>query len=236
MARIEIKNRLNLYFLEGESWRVFNIIMKRVDLDLTLVSLMTTVAVTILFSLLDQTGWASVIYCPTSAICNGTNGDDVIIGTSSTYSLIHGLGGNDYIKGSANVPNYLFGDDGNDILIGRNTWDTLEGGRGNDRYDGGSGDDSILEASASGGFAGALVNNDDIISGGEGFDFINSGDGFDRIQGGPGNDIIYPNGYFRDFSYDSVDCGSGTGDKVDVFYSGDPDYAINCEYITDFDR
>ena len=78
-----------------------------------------------------------------------------------------------------------------------------------------------MESSANSGIAGTSVNNDDIISGGEGDDFITLGEGLDRIQGGPGNDIILPGGYVRDFSYDTVNCGSGTGDNVRG-YSGDP--------------
>lgn len=195
---------------------------------------MVAVSVTFLFSL-DQTSWGAVLYCNApSAICNGTPGDDIIVATSPIQNFIHGLGGNDYIKGQPDTVNYLFGDDGNDTLIGGNKGDVLDGGRGNDRYDGLLGGDTIEESTASK-MEGSLVNNDDIISGGEGDDYIVSAEGVDIIHGGPGMDRIFPDGWARDFSYDFVDCGSDT-DAVLFFYSGDPDYATNCENIQDYDR
>jgi Ca2+-binding RTX toxin-like protein len=86
--------------------------------------------------------------------------------------------------------------------------------KGNDKYDGSFGADTIKEDITAGGIVGTLINNNDIISGGEGDDWIQSGEGYDKIHGGPGSDSIYPNGYSRDFSFDVVNCGSGTGDKV----------------------
>jgi hypothetical protein len=83
---------------------------------------------------------------------------------------------------------------------------------------------------------GSLVNNDDVISSAEGDDFIVSGEGVDRVHGGPGNDQIYPNTYTsRDFSYDSVNCGSDTGDTVKI-HPGDGEIVSNCESVEDHDR
>jgi hypothetical protein len=48
-----------------------------------------------------------------------------------------------------------------------------------------------------------------IIHGLKSNDFIYAGRGSDTINGGPGDDLIHPNPPYRDFSYDSVDCGSG---------------------------
>lgn len=57
----------------------------------------------------------------------------------------------------------------------------------------------------------------------------------DRINGGPDNDQIYPNAYtIRDFSTDSVDCGSGI-DTVYSFYSGDIETVTYCENIRNND-
>jgi Ca2+-binding RTX toxin-like protein len=227
----------NLYFLEGESWRVFNIITKRVDPDLRLVSLITTVAVTVLFLHLNQIGWAAVIDCPeTTDVCNGTPGNDVIDGPFTVEGFIHGLGGDDVIigHGSAKSGNYIFGDNGSDILLGGPGNDGLYGGRGNDMYDGNSGGDTISETYYK---EGPLVKNDDIISGEEGNDYIESGEGVDRIHGGPGNDAIYAdttNGAYRDFSYDSVNCGSGT--DIVAINSGDDVVDSNCDLVMDHDR
>jgi len=196
-----------------------------------LISLMAAASVTMLLSF-GQTGWADFIVCSaTTQACNGTAGDDIIWGAGSAINVIHGLGGNDYIIGGTPAPDYLFGDDGNDILFGTEYNDYINGGRGNDKYDGYYGDDTIVEEFW---MESPLVSNDDIISGGEGNDYIVGSFGSDRIHSGPGEDLIYPNGYLRDFSLDNTNCGSGTGDRI-LGYSGDGDTAVSCEQITDFD-
>lgn len=197
---------------------------------------MATVIVTLLFSL-AQAGWANIILCPaTDHICLGTPGDDIIL-TNPTldYNVVYALGGNDFIIGRSGL-NYLYGYDGDDILIGGMSSDFLSGGKGNDKYDGSFGDDTIKEDITATGIVGTLINNNDIISGGEGDDWIQSGEGYDKIDGGPGSDSIYPNGYSRDFSFDVVNCGSGSGDKVYNFHSGDGETTANCETVADYDR
>jgi Ca2+-binding RTX toxin-like protein len=198
--------------------------------------------VTILFIFPDQMGWAAYISCPNSPnLCNGTSGDDFIVGAGFERNYIRGLGGNDVIiVGCFTCEfNNIFGDDGDDILLGARGTDVLSGGRGNDKYDGFLGNDIIVEDTAYSYLeqgVGTLVNNSDIIIGGEGDDSITAGEGSDRIQGGPGNDVILPNGYRSDFSYDIINCGSGSGDRVITSYSGDPDFATNCEFVQDHDR
>jgi Ca2+-binding RTX toxin-like protein len=204
-----------------------------------LISLMAALTAAMLYTLSYQTGWAAVINCPnTTPECIGTSGDDVIIGSSSQpYNSIQGLGGNDYIQGRSIDANWLFGGDGNDILIGDQGRDYMEGGRGNDKYDGWYGDDTIIETTSFNGIQGTLINNDDVISGGEGDDFIISGEGFDRISGGPGADSISASNYnWRDFSADIVNCGEGIYDWVYAFHSADGETATNCEHVVDYDR
>ena len=198
--------------------------------------LVTLVSIIILQTLSSQRGWAANINCPNiSSTCYGTPYDDIIFASSVQFNVVHGMGGNDFIRGYSNVPNIIYGDDGNDILLGGANDDTMFGGRGSDKYEGGFGDDTILEDTINAAYVGTLLNNDDMISGGEGDDYIQSGEGVDRIHSGPGNDFIYPNGYYRDFSFDTADCGSGAADKIFI-YSGDPDIAPNCELITNLDR
>ncbi|HEY9490551.1 MAG TPA: hypothetical protein VIP56_01095, partial [Nitrososphaeraceae archaeon] len=85
-------------------------------LNIKLISLMSAAGIAILFLHLDQTSWAAVIYCPaTTAVCNGTTGDDTIFAITANL-VIHGLGGNDNIFGYGYGHNYIFGDDGNDML------------------------------------------------------------------------------------------------------------------------
>jgi len=195
------------------------------------ISLILASITTIFFLSLAQIGWSAVIQCPeTTAVCNGTADDDIILGPYSVEGNIHGLGGNDYITGYSRS-NYIFGDDGNDVLIGGPGNDGLYGGGGNDYYDGNYGDDSIVDSYH---HEGPLIKNDDTISGGEGNDYIQSGEGIDKIHGGPGNDAIFPNGAFRDFSSDSINCGSDS-DSVSI-YSADDRVASNCEDVYDYDR
>lgn len=192
---------------------------------------MTGAAVILLFSV-DQSSWADIIFCqpPTPGQCNGTPRDDIIYGWEH---VIFGRAGNDYIQTAGSDPNYIFGGDGNDRLLGSSGNDGLYGGAGIDYYDGGGGSDTILEEVLG---EATLVFSNDVISGGEGDDWIDPALGSDRIHGGPGNDQIYPNGYYRDFSFDTVNCGAGTGDRIFNSYSGDGDTIVNCEQITDFDR
>jgi Ca2+-binding RTX toxin-like protein len=126
----------------------------------------------------------------------------------------------------------MFGDDGNDVLYGTERNDGLYGGIGNDKYDGAYGDDTIVDHSY---VESPFASNDDVISGGYGTEYIESGYGKDRIHGGPGDELIYPNGSYRDFSTDVVDCGAGTVDRVAI-YSGDGDTAVNCEQVENYDR
>jgi Ca2+-binding RTX toxin-like protein len=200
---------------------------------LKFISLMTAAFLTITFSL-DQTGWAATIIACSGTVeaCNGTSGDDIIIGGGSPRNIIHGLGGNDWIVGNGPAADLIFGDDGNDILYGTELNDSLQGGRGNDKYDGWLGNDTIIDLSW---FESPFVPNDDVISGNWGDDYIESGFGSDKIQGGPGNDLIYPGGFERDFSLDTTNCGSGTNDRI-LAYTGDGDTFINCESVTDMDR
>ena len=131
----------------------------------------------------------------------GTNGDDVIKGTSGADTL-HLLKGDD--KG--------YGRGGNDIILGDET-----GAGGNDFVSGGAGSDRLF------GMAGKdTVNGDsgnDVVHGGDGVDVMNGGAGNDTLDdaprggasagdhfnGGAGNDDIYS----RDGKRDYVDCGSG---------------------------
>jgi Ca2+-binding RTX toxin-like protein len=198
---------------------------------LRLISLITVVSVTFLFSF-GQPGWANIIQCDGSVlICNGTPGDDIIFGGGAS-NVIHGLGGNDKITGNGPGADYMFGDDGNDVLYGTERNDGLYGGIGNDKYDGAYGDDTIVDESW---VASPFVSNDDFISGGYGTEYIESGYGKDRIHAGPGDELIYPNGSYRDFSADIVDCGFGAGDRIAI-YSGDGDTAVNCEEVENYDR
>lgn len=84
---------------------------------------------------------------------NGSNKDDVLIGTSGS-DIIMGLAGNDFLKG-LNGDDTLFGGDGND---------TLDGGKGDDELLGGKGNDLFLPGGAGSGA--------DAMDGGAGIDTV----------------------------------------------------------------
>ena len=107
--------------------------------------------------------------------CQGTAGDDVIVGTNAA-DVIRGGGGNDRILGKAG-DDLLCGEDGNDVLVGGRGNDTLVGGPGKDRLDGGSGDD-VLQGG----------DGDDTLAGGAGKDALDGGAGTDALNGGSGDD------------------------------------------------
>lgn len=118
--------------------------------------------------------------------CQGTSGDDVIIGTVGP-DVILGGGGNDRISGGAG-DDLLCGEAGDDVLGGKTGNDTLVGGPGLDRLRGSSGNDTL-----SGGDDADLVdggNGDDDIDGGDGDDKVKGGAGIDTLRGGEGLDRI----------------------------------------------
>jgi Ca2+-binding RTX toxin-like protein len=72
----------------------------------------------------------------------GTNGDDVLTGTTGV-DVIMGLGGNDVITGG-NEKDVICGGAGNDTVSGDNGDDVLSGGFGDDTVNGGNGDDTLV--------------------------------------------------------------------------------------------
>jgi Ca2+-binding RTX toxin-like protein len=101
--------------------------------------------------------------------CEGTSGDDKMIGTDRTYyepidgvswsENIYGYEGNDaiYPRGGAD---YVYGGPGNDLLYGEGGDDSIYGETGDDRIAGGPGDDRLLGASC--GACGADDGNDTV--------------------------------------------------------------------------
>lgn len=88
-----------------------------------------------------------------AATINGTNGNNVLVGTSGADS-INGLGGNDLVLGARGDDTIrggpgndaLSGGQGADSLDGEDGTDVLVGGLGADLLDGGSGNDYIFAA------------------------------------------------------------------------------------------
>ena len=151
------------------------------------------------------------------AAINGTEGDDILIGTPEN-EIIKGLGGNDVLQGEtgndsleggtgddtiggADGNDLLLGGDNNDILDGGDHRDTIEGNSGDDILSGGRGGDSLLGGDGNDTLEGNPGNDDlvgnrgnDLLSGGNGDDNLAGNGGRDRLFGGNGNDNLVGSG------------------------------------------
>ena len=150
---------------------------------------------------------ANLITCsppipPNTGPCNGTNQDDIIIG-SVVQDTINGLDGNDRIQGN-NLPDVIFGGNGNDIISGGEGTDTLFGEDGNDILIGDSGTNVVF---------------------GGGGNFLYGGEGDDRLLGGSDNDVL-TGGPGKDF----FDCNEGS-DTVADFNPNEDTANNNCEIL-----
>ena len=119
-----------------------------------------------------------------SGFIDGTDGDDVLLG-SAEDDLIIGLGGDDQLIGG-DGDDILLGDEGDDDLDGGDGEDTLLGDLGDDDLDGGAGDDELIGEEGNDRLAGG--DGDDLLSGGEGDDILIGGAGSDTLLGGEGSD------------------------------------------------
>lgn len=72
----------------------------------------------------------------------GTDGDDILVGTAAR-NVLYAHGGNDQVAGQAGSDD-LFGGTGDDMLLGEDGNDTLYGEAGNDVLDGGLGYDVLI--------------------------------------------------------------------------------------------
>ena len=134
--------------------------------------------------------------------CQGTAGDDVIVGTP-TGDVIRGGGGNDRIVGRGG-DDLLCGEDGADILLGGAGDDTLIGGAGDDRLEGGSGIDVL-----------AGDDGDDVLKGGSGKDDLDGGAGADELHGGANSDTLRGGA-----GVDAIDGGGSTDLCTDTDQAG----------------
>ncbi|HUG59537.1 MAG TPA: calcium-binding protein, partial [Candidimonas sp.] len=109
------------------------------------------------------------------------------------------------------------GGSGDDRMTGKSGDDTLNGGSGNDRLNGGSGDDVLNGGSGNDVLDGG--SGDDILNGGSGNDALEGGAGDDVLNGGSGNDILH----------------GGLGDDILTGGAGDDIFVFGGEdLVTDF--
>lgn len=103
----------------------------------------------------------------------GTNGNDVLNGTSSNDN-ISGGNGNDTVFGGGGA-DILSGDNGNDVIDGGAGNDSISGGNGNDVLDGGSGSDLLFGNNGDDTAVYVAVDNltaHDVYEGGNGTDTL----------------------------------------------------------------
>jgi Ca2+-binding RTX toxin-like protein len=118
--------------------------------------------------------------------CQGTDGDDVIVGTAAA-DVIRGGGGRDRIRAGAG-DDLVCGEEGDDTLSGASGNDTLVGGPGADRLNGGGGNDTLLGGDDADDLKGG--SGDDDLDGGAGDDRVRGGGGIDTLRGGAGVDRL----------------------------------------------
>ncbi|WP_372574029.1 calcium-binding protein [Ruegeria jejuensis] len=95
---------------------------------------------------------------------------------------------------------------GNDTIIGRNDTDEyFEGRGGNDRLNGGGGDDTLRGDEGNDTLIGA--GGDDELHGDDGNDVLFGGAGSDQLRGGAGNDSLHPGSNSE--GYDALLAGAG---------------------------
>lgn len=136
-------------------------------------------------------------------------------GQAQDDSQVEGIGSN---GGTQN------GGSGNDKMTGKSGDDVLNGGSGNDRLSGGAGDDVLNGGSGNDVLDGGA--GDDVLNGGSGNDALEGGAGDDILNGGSGNDILHGG------LGDDILTG-GAGDDIFVFGGDDriTDFAIGQDKI-----
>lgn len=127
-------------------------------------------------------------------LCQGTDGDDVIVGTVDGDAIVGG-GGRDRIRAGSG-DDLVCGGEGDDVLIGAHGSDILVGGPGADRVGGDSGDDTVIGGDDADDLRGGRGHDDldgglgdDRLRAGGDEDLLRGGDGIDAIDGGSGGDL-----------------------------------------------
>ena len=152
---------------------------------------------------------ADNIDCFPNRACIGTNGPDLLEGTS-TYDDMDGRQGNDVMYGHERY-DFMSGDsyeardtstDGNDLVGGGQSGDDLVGYGGNDKLLGRSGGDFIYAEESS------------------------ENEGEDVVRAGEGNDYILA----RDGAKDTIVCGPGKHDTVFFDQGGIDTVSNGCEH------
>jgi len=121
-------------------------------------------------------------------ILMGDRNDTVYIESQDAFLNIVLGDGNDRVYIDASATSTIDGGDGDDRIYGGSGDETLRGGPGDDRLFGGEGANVIFGEGGNDMLFGLV--GDDILNGGEGNDFLWGGSGDDILIGGDGNDFL----------------------------------------------
>ena len=187
-------------------------------------------------------GQEATVTATEDGVFEGTDGNDVIIGTpgddtingGAGNDIICGLGGADTITGGSGS-DIINGDNGADVIAGNLGNDRIRGGNGNDIIRAGFGDDQVFGGpnadDVSGGpgvdhVRGGIGN--DTVSGNNGSDVVEGGPGDDFVRGGGGNDVVRGNA-----GDDDLTGGNGKGDSLNGAAGTDVcrDRGINSRFL-----
>jgi Ca2+-binding RTX toxin-like protein len=137
------------------------------------------------------------------------NDDNIFPDRGPNDDIIEGYGGDDTITAEEGDDD-VYGGDGNDRVYGGGGSDDIYGGDGNDTIDSTDGDIGLFDNPYPPLPTDPDVMNDrDVVDGGDGDDTIRTGDDRDTITGGEGNDTI-------DAGIDNDSVGGGDGNDTIV--------------------
>ncbi|MDC7267162.1 MULTISPECIES: calcium-binding protein [unclassified Shinella] len=131
-------------------------------------------------------------------VMNGGAGNDAVFGGNGNDTIRGGTG--DDVIGGGNHADALYGQEGDDTIYAGAGDDSVKGGEGNDLLFGGAGHDSVFGGEGSDTIQGDVgndllkgANGDDVLQGGVGNDKLHGGAGNDALSGGAGNDQLFGN-------------------------------------------
>jgi Ca2+-binding RTX toxin-like protein len=160
---------------------------------------------------LATAAYAAFVRCD-GGRCEGTNGDDEIVG-SRQADAIYTLDGFDFVEANPGH-DYVSGGEGADTILGEKGSDTLYGHKLGDSLEGGAGNDILYGGPDSGTDFSTLAEDLDDRDG--------SGDR-DTAYGGPGWEFIrVEDGDGKDYVNCGADSGGGTADRGDEIENCDP--------------
>ncbi len=202
-------------------------------------------------------GREATIVATEGGIIDGTDGDDVIVGSPAADTINAGAGndiicgaggadvivggpGRDVIEGNQGADT-IWGNQGRDVIRGGPGNDVIRGGFGSDVIFGGPNADTILGGNGKDFLRGGTGN--DIVAGGRGADLVEGGSGNDVVRGGGGNDTLRGNAGTDELTggagkIDRLNGGAGTDECTDrggrtKFSNCESDFALTVLHIND---